>query len=289
MRLVRWFLCAGTMAAMLAASAPAPAEDEIRDTAREAFRAAKQAFDEGEYRAAALLFENASRLAPDSNASFNAAKAWERVPGERAREADALSRALTNAALPPVQREEASARLTSIERDVAVVDVTGPASSKIAIGTLTGLSPPASVHVEPGKTSVRVTFVNGQSATRDVEAVAGKHHAVSIQEPAPERSPVLSILGWTSAGLATTLGASAIGLGLATVSARDEFELGGRTDADLRDRAVGLRLGTNVAWFSAGAFAVAGTVMLIYDATQRGGAGASISVGLDRARLEVVW
>lgn len=73
-------------------------------------------------------------------------------------------------------------------------------------------------------------------------------------------SSALLVGGWVGTVTGVVLSGAAVGLGIAAVSARDDFDASGYTDVDARDRADVLRTWTNVAWVGA---AVAGTVGIV--------------------------
>src|SRR5215208_164770 len=84
-------------------------------------------------------------------------------------------------------------------------------------------------------------------------------------------------------GAGAACASTAIVLGLSAVSARDDFDASGRSDAEARDRAVTLRTWTNVAWGAAAATAATGAVLLL---SARGGpARASSDLALGPASL----
>jgi len=70
----------------------------------------------------------------------------------------------------------------------------------------------------------------------------------------------LRVGGWVGTVSAVVFAGAAVGLGLAAIDARDDFEASGNTDVGARDRADTLRTWTNVAWV---ATAVAGTVGVV--------------------------
>lgn len=73
-------------------------------------------------------------------------------------------------------------------------------------------------------------------------------------------SSALLVGGWVGTVTGVAFTGAAVGLGVAAVSARDDYDASGYTDVDARDRADLLRTWTNVAWVGA---AVAGTVGVV--------------------------
>src|SRR5262249_34946241 len=75
------------------ARADAPAHDANETQAEGLFRAAKAAFDGGDYRSAAVGFEAAQRIAPHPFTEFNAALAWD-LGGDHIKAANLFASAL---------------------------------------------------------------------------------------------------------------------------------------------------------------------------------------------------
>lgn len=73
-------------------------------------------------------------------------------------------------------------------------------------------------------------------------------------------SSALLVGGWVGTVTGVALSGAAVGLGIAAVNARDDFDASVYTDVDARNRADLLRTWTNVAWVGA---AVAGTVGIV--------------------------
>jgi hypothetical protein len=69
--------------------------------------------------------------------------------------------------------------------------------------------------------------------------------------------------GFVALGAGAVLAGTAIFLGTRTLAARDDYNASGLHDVDAHDRAVSLRLWTNVAWGGAALGAGTGVVLLL--------------------------
>ena len=259
---------------------PATADDD-KATAREIFRAAESAFGRGEYRAAALAFEAAEARSPSGGAAYNAAIAWERA-AEPGRAADALERALRSGELVNARLADANQRLAALEPALAVLVIDGPPSAFVSVGPLKDAAAPRRLHLAPREHSVRVRWQDGRRETFTVQLSPGKNQTLTLGVPrsskrrssggrhetasrptAPEASSGFGVpWGWmlVSAGtLSATTGAILLGQGL---SARDDFEGSGRTDAGARDRALSYRTWSTAALIGGGALIGSGTLVL---------------------------
>jgi hypothetical protein len=304
-------LAASTGAWLAPVSAQAAEERSSKDkslAAAEAFEAGGRAFDRGDYRAAALSYETAFQLVPHAIAAYNAAFAWRKLGGEEAREADALAQALDPPGLPDEERALAGKRLAELEARLGKLSIAAPEGARISLRQLVGVEPPVIVHAPPGKVEVVIQLPGGRRVEREMVARAGETTRLeekSAPPPPPRRAqpaasgetagnPAMRIAGWTGVALAGALGATAIGLGVATLDAREEFDASNQAEGDaqagaseLREDAVALRTATNVAWFAAAGFAVAGSVLLIVEATQQGDRDVALSLRPDGAALRL--
>lgn len=274
-------LAAAALALALALPLPSTAlADENADTAAQLFRSASAAFSRGEYRAAAIGFEEASRRVPHAATLYNAALAWS-AAGEKARTAGTLRAALGAPGLTPEKEGQVRARLTPLEAELARVRVEGPPGARVWLGHVQGGPLPALIHVAPGDREVVVERVDGAREVKRVTLVAGQEQAVVFEAPRasepppgpppsplpppPDEAPGRSqrILGWVGvAGGACAFGVG-VALGVTALSARDAFEASGRLDVQAHDRAASLRTWTNVVWAGAGVLGATGVVLLV--------------------------
>src|SRR4051812_49175857 len=115
--LVSRSLAAAALALALALPSTARA-DENAETAAQLFRTSAAAFARGEYRAAAIGFEEANRRVSNAAALYNAALAWS-AAGEKARAADALGAALGAPGLTPEKEKDIRRHLEPLEAELA--------------------------------------------------------------------------------------------------------------------------------------------------------------------------
>jgi hypothetical protein len=247
-------------------------------------RDARRAYERREFAVAARGFEAVNRLAPHAALLFNAALAWEQA-GDPARAADHYDVALAKGGLDPEQLKQARARLAKLEQSLSTLSVEAQQGAAIRVdGEAAGFAP-ARVHVKPGDHRVEVDDAEPQRVTvvaaekRALVFAARAPVAAVTPPPPPQGTSPLRIGGWVTLGVAGVAAGAAIGLGVAAISARDDFVHGsGSTSVTLHDRAVALRTATNVTWALAGAAAITGVALHI--AAPRGTAkGAALVVG----------
>jgi hypothetical protein len=254
--------------------------DEIRTLARERFAQARAAFESGNHRDAALLFEDAYRLSPHASAMFNAAVAWDGAQ-EPARAADAYEVALDLGGLAGDQAAEASTRLAALKKALGYIRILDPVGATATVAHLDRATIPVRVHVAPGshriavetadgrRSTQTVTVGGGQVATPQLDLEAARPEPVS-KRPAPAPAPPAdrpeggsnqATWGWVALGGSVALSAVAVVLGVNALGARDDFEESARTDTSAHDRAATFRTLTNVAW---GGAAVTGGLGLYF-------------------------
>lgn len=251
----------------------AGADDDV-ESAAEMFAAAEKAYQQGDFRAAAEGFEASHELAPHGAALYNAAMAW-LAAKERARAADAFAAARKLEGLSDEQNETSLAKLSELRSELGRVAVGGPEGTMVWLEHAEGVPTPALVHVEPGRYEVRAQLPSGEEPSKTVRVAAGG--LVTISFAPPEKEPdepkrpaqptegpsALPVVGWVAVGTAVALTGVAIGLGVAALDARDEYNASGFYDRAAYDRADDLRTATNVCWALAGITAATGAVLLV--------------------------
>lgn len=271
-------LAAAALALALALPSTARA-DENADTAAELFRTASAAFARGEYRAAAIGFEEANRRVPHAATLYNAALAWS-AAGEKARVADTLRAALGAPGLTPEKEGEIRVRLGSLEAELARVNVDGPPGARVWLAHVQGGLLPALIYVAPGDHEVTIERADGTRHVKRITLAAGQEQAIAFETPrapgplqpppppsppppveAPGRSQ--RILGWVGLGAGACAFGAGVALGVSALDARDQFEGSGLLDVEAHDRAALLRTWTNVVWIGAGVLGAAGVVVLV--------------------------
>jgi hypothetical protein len=147
--------------------------DEIRTLARERFAQARAAFESGNHRDAALLFEDAYRLSPHASAMFNAAVAWDGAQ-EPARAADAYEVALDLGGLAGDQAAEASTRLAALKKALGYIRILDPVGATATVAHLDRATIPVRVHVAPGSHRIAVETADGRRSTQTVTVGGGQ-------------------------------------------------------------------------------------------------------------------
>src|SRR5262249_537748 len=148
------------------------------------FRAATAAYERGDYRAAALAFEEAHRRAPDASALINAGIAWELV-GELARAADAFHRAVEASDADPATHADAESRFAVVAKRVGTLDVTSPVGSTVSGGYVENAKIPIKLFLAPGPQQVRVRHPDGTVVTVALTFVQGERRALNVPPPPP--------------------------------------------------------------------------------------------------------
>jgi hypothetical protein len=256
--------------------------DANTDEAAELFRSASAAFRRGEYRAAAVAFEEAHRRVPHGVAMYNAATAWDSA-GDKPRAADAFAAALRTPGLEGSQRRDAQAKLAALELALGLVRIEGPSDARVSLAHVAGAAPPTAVHVAPGEYPLTIVRADGRRDDGRVRVGVGETTTFTVKAAEPVRSVappqrrrwgtsapvdepsggVQRAVGWAGLGLAAVAFGTGVYMGVEALSARDDFEASERYDRDAHDRADRFRIGANIAWAGAGVFAVAGVVLLL--------------------------
>lgn len=267
------------LACALLGAGPAARAQESQDAATVAaqfFRAGRAAYDRGEYRAAALAFNEAYRRVPKAAAIYDAGRAWE-AAGENERAADSFARAL-DGELADSDRDYARAHLASLAAPLGVVVVHAPRGASISVRGIDRGTVPAAIYLAPGPQDIHVIRSDGSDVSRRVTVTrAGAKLDVSFPDvepkkqiivqpaPVPQKKP-FPLGGWISIGAAAALGVG----GAITYSefsgARSTFEASGQSDAAAHDDAQKWRTWTYALWGGAIAFGALGGVLLITNA-----------------------
>jgi hypothetical protein len=277
------------VASMLVAGVALGQSDD-KVAAGETFHAATEAYNRGDFEAAARSFEVSYRLAPHPNTAYNAGLAWQ-AAGRLARAADAFTLAVAMDGISAEQRADAESRLAEINPQLSIVHIVAPPGTRVTLAHAKKRVAPASIHVAPGEYVLTSEFSDGRTIDQKVKATTSGGE-VNIEVAAPASSPTPApgntsptprpapdpmpdddattrnqaqwISGWVLVGASVVSGGVAIGLGVGALQAKDEFEASGNTDREARDEAATLRTTTNVMWAAAGAFAVTGVLLLVF-------------------------
>lgn len=255
--------------------------DANRKVASASFEAGSKAFRNGEYDVAARAFEVAYRLGRHPIALYNAAIAWEK-DGQLPAAADDLFLSLQpvegDDTLSDKQASDAGQRLDQLRKKLGWIEVEAPEGAVLRVDDAREeRGAPTVFHFAPGEASVAVTFADGNTDRATVDVVAGESLPVAFIPPSPEPTPVvvdiepaddgLLIGGVICLSLGVAAAGTAIGVGLAATSARDDF-LDDRSNADLRQRAADFRLGANIATGVAGVAGAAGLTLIVLHVTR---------------------
>ena len=148
---------------------------ESSPVAAELFRAGTQAFESGDYRAAALSFEQAYERAPDPSTAYAAALSWFKA-NNKPRAADGYERALAGSGLDSERSTQARARLEALRHELGVIRVLAPRGERASLGYRVSALIPFVVYVLPGKYAA--TLVTGPD--RRTERVEVKRGGVAV-------------------------------------------------------------------------------------------------------------
>jgi len=208
---------------------------------------------------------------------------WDEA-GEAARAATGYEAALATATLDEGKRKVARERLSSLELELGKILVQRPLGAFVTVDHVQRAPVPTTFYLLPGSYELQVDY-QGQTNTSPLEVLAGREHAVELEEAEPQASapsappeatkpvplppPPLDAgisqktWGWVSVGAGVALGGAAVVLGLRALAARDRFADSRNTDPDARSEAASLRLATNVLWGGATAAGVTGLVLVL--------------------------
>jgi hypothetical protein len=268
-------------ASALGLLAPSPALGQEAEAAS-LFRAGAAAYERGDFRAAAVAFEDAHRRAPRAATIYNAALAWQ-AAGELGRAADAFEACIAYGGLEASSLEDARSRLRALDPELGVVRVTGPDGYKGSIAYVEDAALPRRVRLRPGSYEVRANGPDGNVLTRSVEVKAGTSVEVSFEPPpaalAPSSPEPQRTIGWITLGTGVAFGLLTAGLGVAALDARDLYLHSGNTDLDARSSADRLRTWTNVSLVAAAVCAGAGVTLILTAPKARPSAAGSLVIG----------
>jgi len=243
------------------------------------FQEASEAFAAEDFERAAALFQQAHELSPHASVQFNAGISWDKAEKPE-RAATAYERALDMGGLTSEQAEQASARLAALKTRLGYVMIDAPVGAVVSVAHVDQATVPTRFYLTPGAYQLRIQH-NGTRQEQSLEVGAGQIKTVELslganqsqaQDPTPPPeapSPEMptadtqKVWGIVSIAAGAVAAGVAIYLGVNALSARDEYNDSGHTDADARQRASDLRLGTNIAWGGAGALGITGTVLLL--------------------------
>ncbi len=275
-RRITSMVLASAMAITLLVQSPLARGQDPRATAAEFFRVGKESFQHGDFRAAALAFEEADRRAPHAITVYNAGLAWDGA-GDGPRAADTYKEALDRGGLSGAFDAHAKERLEDIEKKLGLVGVKAPPGAVVSAAHAIRRPAPVVVHVVPGTIEVLAELPRSESKgasepgrevrRKRIDVRAGERVEVVFEDT--KTSPVSpsgsgsAVWAWIAVGGA--VGAAGIGsvLGVRGLSARDDFEASGRTDSSARDAAIALRTGANVAFGIAIVVGVVGVIALL--------------------------
>jgi hypothetical protein len=262
-----------------AAATGTPGTDAGIDFAR-----GQRAFAAGDYRAAALSFEDAYRRKPHHAALWNAGRSWERA-GEIARAANLYARYLAEAPADARDRDHATEALRHLGAQLVRLDVQGAEDGSVSVDgrSIEGQS----VYVSPGDHIVEGR-VRGELVRRTAGGVVGGAFSVALEpapvptlppngrfEPPPSKLPSLSVPSAVAIGagvLTVVAGGLTLWSGLDTLEKRDAFFEGPTRDKleDGRDR----QLRTNILIGATAAFGIVTAVAALFIDWRGGKAGA---------------
>jgi tetratricopeptide (TPR) repeat protein len=243
---------------------------------------ARAAFSAGRYAEAAQEFAAAHASSPHAKTAYNAALSWERA-GDLTLAIDFYGKALAlGSALDEPRKRAAKERVAALAKQLGRLDVMRPVGGFVTVAHLKREPLPATFYLLPGSHELLIETRAGQTTRELVKVEQGQSLRLLIDVPGSEKTTAprpssdrktartqaaagetSTTLGWVFLGAGAACASTAIALGLSAVSARDDFDASGRSDAEARDRAVTLRTWTNVAWGAAAATATTGVVLLL--------------------------
>jgi hypothetical protein len=286
MRWLAWALCALVFLIVNPASAQSSAQPSTnaKELARQRFREATEAYNDGRFAAAASLFEAADRLSPHAATRYNAATAWDQA-GEATRAATGYEAALAQGTLDTSRETIARDRLATLKGTLAHVRILQPLGALVTVDHVQRTPVPTSFFLRPGSYDITTEYRGARTSTPALVA-AGKDHILKLNvpftepvtppvTPAPVTPPpsvppdapasdasLQRTWGWVALGAGVVFSGAAIYMGTRFLAARDEYRESGYTSRDARATASSRRLATNVLWGGALLSGGAGAVLL---------------------------
>lgn len=288
MRWLAWALCA----LWIVVVSPAHAQDasspstNAKELARQRFREATEAYNDGRFAAAASLFEAADRLSPHAAVRYNAATAWDEA-GEASRAATGYEAALAQGTLGSGDEANARERLAALKGTLAHVRVLQPLGALVTVDHVQRTPVPTSFFLRPGRYDVTTEYRGARTST-PARVVAGKDQILKLNVPfteavtpppvapppvappsvppdVPPGDPALQrTWGWVAIGAGVVFSGAAIYMGTRTLAARDDYRAADVTNRrEARDTFRSRRLATNVFWGGALLSGGAGAVLLL--------------------------
>jgi tetratricopeptide (TPR) repeat protein len=250
-------------------AAPLSAEEK---KAAKAFSDGQAAFEAGDFRRAAGLFETAYATKPHHSALWNAAKSWQRA-GEDLTAVNLLERYLKEAPADASNRAEANAALAAIEKRVGRIQLQIVSVSNAALdgnAAKEGLS-----YVAPGE-HVLTADDQGKTVRRVVPVKAGEIVSVTLSHEEEKKPKVIVVekavptkplSPWfvVGGGVLTAGGVAAtIYFGLQTLDKKQAFIDAGQHDQEQFNEANASQLETNIALGATIGVAVITTAVAIF-------------------------
>jgi len=235
---------------------------------------AREAFERGRFEQAARLFAEANSIEPAAITKYNEGFSWEKA-GRYAPQADAYEEARKLGTLDAERDAHARERLTALERRLGILVVKAPERALISVAHAEGRRVPSRIHLLPGRYAVEAVTPAGREHRRTVEIERGQSsylsfpidevakEPVSPPDPDQARRQVHYIAGGTMVAIGAIGGAMSVVFGAQFLDALGDFGDGGRTDPDVRDRALDLRLASNIALGVGLAFAGGGIAVVL--------------------------
>jgi hypothetical protein len=172
--------------ALLTVTVPAWSQDASRAEAAARFEEGTKAFEAGDFRRAAEAFGSAYHLAPNTDALWNAARAWQRA-GEAARAATLYSRYLRDAPPNASDRPAATAQLALLSPRLARIEVHGEDLTDLQVDDAP--CEDRVLYVSRGAHVVSA-IVRGKPVRKDQQVEEGD--VVSVVFEAPAAAPVVT-------------------------------------------------------------------------------------------------
>lgn len=233
-------------------------------------------YQQGRMRDSASEFLTAFELAPHGDAMFNAGLAFDGA-GDSAGAATAFAWALelgmrTDAA------PEAKSRLSRLTPRLGTLRVTAAEDATVEVSPFRRRASPTLFYALPGMVLVSVTHGDGSVTARRVRVRARLQSSVDFDQPAPQtpaRAPLQPpqaepertfpwrTVGWVSLSTGAAAGIGAVLLRQSALSAKDDYDASGHTDAAARQRALDRNRWTNVALVGAVALSGVGAGILV--------------------------
>ena len=295
------------MSLLLAGNVAAKGKSNVKAKAAQYFARGELLFDSGDFAKAAEAFRLAYDLAPHPTVLANIAMSYDKA--DKVVEAVEFYEKYLGELSDKKERREIESRLAKLSARIGELSIVCPSSEcRIEVDGVDRGTAPITLSLEVGSHRVEAFIGQDKIAAVDTRVASGESSTVElfqrdareekagveegpeepvVEEPVVEETPpspederMPGAGFWISTGATVAAGAVAVVFGVMTLKDKDEFDDGGGTDPDLRDKGERDKLITNVMIGVTGAAAASAVAFLIVDlSSSKNGEEEPVAIG----------